>query len=85
MRASARNKLIRRICQRIIQEAVGKGYADYRDKSYNPEHHCQITITIKELRVVGALAKFNPTPAQLRSAKRAREWQQHLTELDGMG
>lgn len=85
MTRSVRNKLIKHICQRIVDEAVEKGYADFRDPSYNPDAHCEITLTIKELRVVGALARFNPTPSQLRSAKRAREWQEYLSDLDSMG
>jgi len=85
MKASARNKLIRSICKRIVAEAVEKGYADFRDIDYNPDAHCEITITIRELRIVGALARFKPTPSQLRSAKRAREWQQYLNELDSIG
>lgn len=76
--------LVRRLCKAVLDDAVGKGFADLWDKTWNPTAHVEITLTIAELRCAAALLRFRPTAKQLQKAEERQDWREYLDELDGV-
>lgn len=52
-----KNLKIQTLCKAILQEANDKGYADFKDTSYNKGYMINIGLTIEEIRMAADLIK----------------------------